>query len=148
MTERKDAALRAVARVRGVRERDSRIGMVTAIAEEQAAAARVERLEEALTTTPEHTVGDLASFTAHQYRLDSIGSAIVAARSAQQSAAVLAVTARDHWSADRTRLAAVEALIERREAARRAERLRRENREMDAIAEELWRRANDGEDTP
>ena len=148
MTERKDAALRAVARVRGVRERDSRVGMVTAIAEEQAAAARVERLEQDLATAPEHTVGDLASFTARRYHVEAVGAALVAARSAQQSAAVLAVTARDHWSTARTRLAAVEALIERREAARRAERLRRENREMDAIAEELWRRNNDGQDTP
>ena len=95
---------------------------------------------------PQHTVGDVVSFSFRQQQVDSIGRALMAARSAQQSAAVVAVSARQYWEADRTRLAAVESLIERREAARRQELQRREAREMDAVAEELWRRQGDGED--
>jgi len=146
MSTRKDSHLRVVARVRNVRERDSRIGLVTALTEERAAAARVDTLQEGLRTMPAHTVGDVVSFSYRQQQVDSIGQALMAARSAQQAAAVVAVSARQHWEADRTRLAAVEALIERREAARRQELQRREARDMDAVAEELWRRQGDGED--
>jgi flagellar biosynthesis chaperone FliJ len=42
---------------------------------------------------------------------------------------------------DRTRLAAVESLVARRAEAVLAERRRRENREMDAIGQDLWVRA-------
>jgi flagellar protein FliJ len=42
--------------------------------------------------------------------------------------------------ADRSRLAAVESLVERRLAAERAERRRREDREQDEVATDLWRR--------
>jgi flagellar export protein FliJ len=48
--------------------------------------------------------------------------------------------ARDRWVSDRSRLAAVESLVERRAAAARAERQRRENRELDEVAEQMWRR--------
>lgn len=146
MSTRTDSHLRVVARVRSVRERDSRIGLVTALTEERAAAARVDTLKEGLTSVPPHTVGDLASFSYRQHQVDSIGQALMAARSAQQAAAVVAVSARQHWESDRTRLAAVEALIERREAARRRELQRREARDMDEVAGELWRRQGDGED--
>ncbi|HEY1117556.1 MAG TPA: flagellar FliJ family protein, partial [Acidimicrobiales bacterium] len=57
------------------------------------------------------------------------------------SAHQLALAARSRWMEDRTRLAAVESLVARRAAAVRAERLRRENREMDEIGQDLWRRA-------
>ena len=146
MSTRNDSHLRVVARVRSVRERDSRIGLVTALTEERAAAARVDTLKEGLTSVPPHTVGDLASFSYRQHQVDSIGQALLAARSAQQASAVVAVSARQHWESDRTRLAAVEALIERREAARRRELQRREARDMDEVAGELWRRQGDGED--
>lgn len=146
MSPRKDSHLHLVARVRSVRERDSRMGLATALTEERAAAARVETLKEGLNAMPAHTVGDVVSFSYRQQQVDSIGQALTAARSAQQTAAVLAVSARQHWEADRTRLAAVELLIERREAARRLELQRREARELDAVAEEMWRRRGDGED--
>jgi flagellar biosynthesis chaperone FliJ len=52
----------------------------------------------------------------------------------------LTVVARDRWVTDRSRLAAVESLVERRAAAVRAERQRREVRELDEVAELMWRR--------
>ena len=146
MSTRKDSHLRVVARVRSVRERDSRIGLVTALTEERTAAARVDTLQEGLTSMPPHTVGDVVAFSYRQQQVDSIGRALMAARSAQQAAAVVALSARQHWETDRTSLAAVQSLIERREAARRQELQRREAREMDAVAEEMWRRKGDGED--
>ena len=94
MSTRKDSHLSVVARVRSVRERDSRIGLVTALTEERAAAARVDTLQEGLRTMPAHTVGDVVSFSYRQQQVDSIGQALMAARSAQQAAAVVAVSAR------------------------------------------------------
>ena len=52
----------------------------------------------------------------------------------------MTAAARDRWLADRSRLAAVESLVERRAAAVRAERARRETRELDEVAQEMWRR--------
>lgn len=141
-----DPSLQVVARVRGVRERDSRIGLVEALAEVRSAADRVAALEQRLAAVPPHTLGDVAAFTARQHALAALGEALVAARGTHGSASVLAVAARETWSADRTRLAAVESLLERRAEARRVEQRRREDRRMDEVATELWRRHPDRTD--
>lgn len=141
MTNRGETSLRGLVRLRNLRERDSRLGLATALIEENAAAARVRAIEDQMTDTPEHEVSDLEAFRARQHRLEALVMALSDARSAHASAHQLALAARSRWMEDRTRLAAVEALIARRAAAVRAERLRGENREMDAIGEDLWRRA-------
>ena len=51
------------------------------------------------------------------------------------------------WELDRARLAAVEALIERRLAARRAEVARREARDLDEMAVQRWQRNETERDT-
>lgn len=127
-------------RVRGVRERDSRTGLATALAEERAAHARVLGLQQAITSFPTPTTLDLTDFQARQHTLEAHRVSLAAARNAEVQAAQLVAAARERWVADQNRLAAVESLVERRAAAARAERTRRENREMDAVAEETWRR--------
>ena len=140
MSAAHDSGLRVVARVRAVRERDSRLGLVTALAEEEAARARVSDLERQLSSVGTHDAGTLAAFAARQRAVAAVSQALGAARDAWDNTQLVALAARDRWHLDRTRLAAVESLLERRADARLLELQRRESRELDAIAEELWRR--------
>lgn len=132
--------LGGVVRVRSVRERDSRIGLATALAEEREAAARVTDLERLLAHLPEPTTYDVAAFHGRQHTLEVIRTALATARAELAVARQLTVVARDRWVTDRSRLAAVESLVERRAAVLRAERHRREVRELDEAAELMWRR--------
>ena len=140
-----DPGLRVVARVRAVRERDSRLGLVAALAEEVAARSRVSDLEQQLSTVAIHEAGPLSAFAARQRAVTAVSQALGAARDTWDNARLVAMAARDRWHADRTRLAAVESLLERRASARLVERQRREGRELDAVAEELWRRGRSKE---
>ncbi len=137
--------LAGVVRVRAIRERDSRIGFATALEEEHRAAAQVTRIEELLATLPQPSVQDLAGFAARQHTATALGEALRRARAELASAHRITLTARDRWRSDRSRLAAVESLVDRRAAARAAVARRRETRELDAIAEDLWRRRHHGE---
>jgi flagellar protein FliJ len=141
MTRRGETSLRGLVRLRSLRERDSRLGLATALLEERAAAGQVRALEEQVTSTPDVGVSDLGAFRARQHRLEALALALSQARAAHVSAHQLALAARSRWVQDRTRLAAVESLVARRAAAVREERRRRENREMDAIGQDLWLRA-------
>jgi flagellar protein FliJ len=141
MTRRGETSLRGLVRLRSLRERDSRLGLATALLEERAAAGQVRALEEQVTSTPDVGVSDLGAFRARQHRLETLALALSQARAAHVSAHQLALAARSRWVQDRTRLAAVESLVARRAAAVREERRRRENREMDAIGQDLWLRA-------
>ena len=132
--------LGVVARVRGVRERDSRLGLVTALSEESAARTRAEELQRQLQEVSDFGTGDLAAFAIRQRRVTALNEALAASRAALANARVVAEAARDRWRTDRSRLAAVESLIERREEARRLELRRREDKQLDAAAEDLWRR--------
>lgn len=137
---RKQGSLGGLLRVRSIRERDSRTGLATALAEEREAQARVLELQDMIADLPVPTTLDLAAFQGRQHTLEVLRVSLVAAREAHAQASQLAAAARDRWVSDQNRLAAVESIVERRASAARAERLRRENREMDAVAEEMWRR--------
>ena len=141
MTRHGETNLRGLVRLRSLRERDSRLGLATALIEENAAAAQVRALEEQITTVPDTSTSELAEFRARQHRIEALTTALADARTAHASAHQLALAARNRWVEDRSRLAAVESLIARRAAAVREERRRRENRELDSIGQELWRRA-------
>ena len=136
--------LSVVARVRGVRERDSRLGLVEALDEEREAEARVVALQEQLATVKAFEAGDVASFATRQRSVAALADALTLARAALDSAHVVALAARDRWRSDRSRLAAVESLIDRREAEQRREQRRLEDRRLDAVAEDLWRRRSSG----
>ena len=66
-------------------------------------------------------------------------------RRARSRPATITESAREHWQRDKTRLSAVELLLERRarRAARRA--ARREARELDDIAGQRWQRQHGGD---
>jgi flagellar export protein FliJ len=136
----KQGNLRGLVRLRSVRERDSRIGLATALAEERAATAAVADLEEMLRSLPTPAVFDLTAFQAHQHTVELIRAALSDARHVVETAGHVSAAARDRWVVDRTRLKAVESLVERRAAAARAERNRREVRDQDEVASDLWRR--------
>lgn len=143
MTNHGETSLRGLVRLRNLRERDSRLGLATALIEENAAAARVRAIEDQMASTPALEASDLDTFRARQHRLEALVVALSDARAAHATASRLAFAARSRWMEDRTRLAAVESLVARRAAAVRAEKLRRENREMDEIGQDLWRRAQE-----
>jgi flagellar export protein FliJ len=132
--------LGGVVRVRRLRERDSRTGLTTALTEERKAAARVTRIEELLAALPEPSADDPASFAARHHAAVALGESLTRARAELEGAHRITLAARDRWRSDRSRLAAVESRVERRAAARRSEERRRETKELDAIAEDLWRR--------
>jgi flagellar protein FliJ len=134
--------LGGVVRVRRIRERDSRTGLTAALTEEGHAAERVTRIEEQLATLPEPTAADPGSFAARRHATSALGEALSGARADLANAQRITLAARDRWRSDRSRLAAVESLVERRAETRRAEQRRRETKELDAVAEDQWRRAN------
>ncbi|UMG92961.1 flagellar FliJ family protein [Nocardioides sp. TF02-7] len=138
---RDDAGLGAVARVRAVREQDDRIGLRLALAE---AATRHERTEELLgmlarspvtgTLPPRELLGQRAA-------LGRLGAAVSDAEASARTADAVTAEARTRWEAARTRLAAVERLLEARAARRRADAERRTAKEADDLAAQRWLRA-------
>jgi flagellar export protein FliJ len=132
--------LGGLVRLRSVRERDSRIGLATALKEEREAAAKEADLQQLLADLPMPATFDLAAFQGRQHTVEMIRTALADSRATLETAHHVSAAARDRWVADRSRLAAVEALVERRAAAVRAERTRRETRELDEVAQEMWRR--------
>ena len=143
--EHPDAGMRAVARVRGVREQDSRLGLRRAATDELEAVRRVAAVEEQLATTTAFD-GDLAAFLAVRATGQALAHEAQLAKQAAASAGIVTTAAREHWQRDKTRLSAVELLLERRAEARRAERARREAAEVDDIvaARHVWRGGETG----
>jgi flagellar export protein FliJ len=137
---RKQGNLRGLLRLRSVRERDSRIGLAAALQEEREAAAKLADLQQLLEGLPMPAASDLAAFQGRQHTIELVRDALADTRATLETARVLTAAARERWVSDRSRLAAVESLVERRAAAARAERQRRETRELDEVAEEMWRR--------
>jgi len=145
---RQDAGMEAVARVRGVREQDSRIGLKQARAEQQAHEMRVDELRTRLESTGTgFEVGPSGSYLALRSSLDALGAAVRAAEVELSMSRTISEAAYAAWELDRARLAAVEALIERRLAARRAEVARREARDLDEMAVQRWQRNETERDT-
>lgn len=137
-----DAGLRAVARVRKVRETDSRIGLRTAWQETRTAQHRVDELRDQLERASDFSSGPAATFLALRQSLELLGDALIAAEDARDACMLISDTAYARWQLDRSRLAAVENLLERRAAARRDEAERKEARELDDIAAQRWLRAS------
>jgi flagellar export protein FliJ len=135
-----DAGMRAVARVRGVREQDSRLGLQQSLAEQHAAERRASGVRRQLAAGEEFTVGAGADFVARRAALAALGAELVTAEATVASAQNLALAARSRWQEDKTRLSAVEMLLERRADERLAVRLRTEARELDDIAAQLHQR--------
>jgi flagellar FliJ protein len=137
-----DRPLRAVERVREVRERDSLLGLQRA----RESSERLRRTADASLAA----VGGHATFTegtgqeyvavrlllgalAHQHEDDAERA---------RTGLVVAEEAARRWQHDRARLRAVELLLERRAARRRAEQDRRDAAEADDLATQAWLRTH------
>lgn len=130
-----DAGLHAVARVRGVREQDSRTGLQQAHLELAAAEAEVGRLQEALgDAAAAPAPSEAVAWAAARATLVALGSRASAAREGAAMSRTVAEAALARWQSDRSRLQAVELLLDRRAAERRSEAARAEARELDDLA--------------
>jgi flagellar FliJ protein len=141
-----DAGMRAVARVRGVREQDSRLGLSRVAADEREAGRRTTALREQLAATVLPGSADPAAFVLGRLVATGTAAQVADAERALAAAGTVTTAAREHWQRDKTRLSAVELLLERRAEQRRAERLRRETSEVDDLVSARWlrtRRAGD-----
>lgn len=143
-----DRGMLAVRRARSVRERDSRIGMSTAVAQREQQRARVTDLRTQLDDASTWREGDTPSFLAGRAGILALGDALASATERLEQAARVADAAHAHWSSDKARLSAVESLLERRAEQRRAERERRVAAELDDVAAQLWIRARAAATTP
>jgi flagellar export protein FliJ len=139
--------MRAVRRVRRVRERDSRLGLQQAAVEESIHAAELDRVRALLDEVPTFGAGDAAAFAAHRAALAAISSAASIARAQLEMSRDITTEARSRWQDDATRLDAVDMLLGRRQDERDEEAARVEVREQDDLASQAWqrRRAQEGD---
>lgn len=135
-----DRGLAAVARVRGVRETDSRIGLQQVLAEQAALSGRLAGLAIVLESADVAPVCSPGALLAQRTALANVGVLAGETRSCLATTQVVLDEARVRWGADRARLAAVELLLERRSARRRTEAVRRAAREADDLAAQRWAR--------
>ncbi|WP_374454278.1 flagellar FliJ family protein [Nocardioides sp.] len=136
-----DAGMRAVARVRGVREQDSRLGLTRAAADEREARRRLDAVGARLATATDPEAIDPAGFATARVVAAALATELTASEAALASATTVTTVAREHWQRDKTRLSAVELLLERRAEERRAERARRERVEVDDLVAVRWLRS-------
>lgn len=135
--------MRAVHRVRSAREADSRLGLQQAVNERRLAGIRVTEIRRRIAETHRFAAGDTGSFLALRHALDALGAQLQDAQTAWETSRTVTEAAQERWRQDRTRLAAIELLLERRTAERRAEARRREARDLDELAAQRWQRDRD-----
>lgn len=133
-----DRGLTAVRRVRSARENDSRIGLQQSLAETRRKQAEATRLRLLLEAAPGFGTGTVVDFRLHTQRLTGLAEAGSRAEDAAASSARVAEEAGRRWQHDRTEVRVVDLLLERRAAARAAERTRREAAELDDLAAVGW----------
>lgn len=141
-----DRAVNAVRRVRSVREQDSRIGLQQAVQERRTASGRVAALRRRLADADDFVSGTATGFLLGRTTLQALGSALREAEETWESSGTVVESARSQWRTDHARLLAIDLLLARRAAMRRAEQARREARELDDLAGQRWLR--DQEDGP
>jgi flagellar protein FliJ len=139
-----DAGMLAVARVRGVREQDSRIGLQQALHEQRAHETRVADLRHRIRSAGTFGAGSAGSFLALRASLDALGAVLRAAEEQAAASRTVSESAYAHWQHDKARLAAVEVLLERRAEARRVEVARRDARDLDEMSVQTWQRRRNG----
>lgn len=129
----RDRGLHAVARVRDVRERDSRLGLLQALAAVRTREAELAAREQALTEASARPFGSVGEFAVGRQFLEATATAVVDAQRRLTASTTVATEARNRWQADKTRARAIEHLLEVRAERARAEALRAEARETDDI---------------
>ena len=137
MTISHDRGLRAVARVREVRERDSRLGLLHALGRVRDQEAHVEALAAALDAAASRSFAPLPEFTAARSMLRAMAEALHAAEHAPESRRLVALDAHPRWQADKAAVRAIEHLLDERARQRAEEAARAETREIDDIVARL-----------
>ncbi len=137
MTNHHDRGLRAVARVREVRERDSRLGLLHALGRVRDHEARVDRLGRALDEAAARSFATLTEFTDSRTMLRAMAEALTSAQHDLESSQVVALQAHTRWQSDKAAVRAIEHLLDERARARLEEATRAENREIDDIVSRL-----------
>ena len=135
-----DEGLQAVARVRERREIDSRHGLQLALEEQRRREEAARRYLERLQTAETFQSGSATDFQAGRAALTSLSTALTAAQQGVASGCLVTEAAREHWQLSKTRLNAVEMLLERRAAQREATAERARGKELDDIGARLWLR--------
>jgi flagellar biosynthesis chaperone FliJ len=82
----------------------------------------------------------MSTFVALRESLTALREELVADRARLDVARSMAVEADGRWQSDRSRLGAVEGLLDRRAAERRVERRRADDKDMDEVASQGWLR--------
>ena len=129
----RDRGLHAVARVREVRERDSRAGLLQALSNLRTREAELAEREQALAAASQRSFGSLGAYAVGRQFLDATAHAVLEAQRRLTASTTVATEARHRWQADKTRVRAIEHLLEVRAERARAEALRAEAREIDDI---------------
>ncbi|MBJ7359161.1 hypothetical protein [Nocardioides sp.] len=138
-----DRGLRAVARVREVRERDSRLGLLRASEEHRAQEQRAEELDQTVRLRAADGAPQgqgLPQWAEQRRALMALAAAAGRAHADAEAAARLKASAHEHWQRDRARLGAVEHLLGLRAQARHEELERAAARELDDIGGQAWLR--------
>ena len=132
-----DRGLRAVARVREVRERDSRIGLLHALGRVRDQEAHVEALSVALDEAASRSFTTVSEFTSARGMLRAMAEALQAAEHDLESRRVVALQAHTRWQADKAAVRAIEHLLDERARVRAEAAARAETREIDDIVSRL-----------
>lgn len=135
MSSRQDRGLRAVERVRGLREEAARRELLAANTELVAARQLISATEsefEQLSSAPVPTTG--GGFAHRQMLTSMVADTCTAARQIEAEAAAVTAQRTDVWRKARTDQAAIANLLERRAAARRAEARVAEQKQLDELA--------------
>jgi flagellar FliJ protein len=136
----KDRGMRAVARVREVRERDSRVGLLHALGQVRAREEQLAHLTTALDQAMTRTDDTLDEFVISRQLLAAMAVAVREAESRLDASRTIATEAHHRWQADKTRVRAIEHLLEERALRRAEEADRAEVRETDDIVTRLHTR--------
>ncbi len=142
MTRRnqKDRGMHAVARVREVRERDSRVGLLQALTNVRTREEQHNELQTALDQAAVRDADTLDAFVVSRHLLAAMAVAVREAEQRLDASRTVAVEAHHRWQADKARVRAIEHLLEERALRRAEEADRAEVRETDDIVGRLHAR--------
>jgi flagellar biosynthesis chaperone FliJ len=128
-----DRGMQAVRRVREVRERDSRIGLLHALTAVRDREAKLEELRNALEQAVTRDADTLDQFVVSRQLLATMARAVGEAEHRLAAARTVATAAHHRWQADKAGMKAIEHLLEQRAVARADEAARAEVREVDDV---------------
>jgi flagellar export protein FliJ len=139
-----DRALGSIEKVRGIREQESRVALQLSLDAHAANVAALDAARLLLRQHPGFGHGTAQEFHSHRTLVATMADDIERRRQMAEASSSDAEAARQRWQGDRTRLRAVELLLERRITQRRTDRERREATELDDLAAQGWLRRRTG----